>query len=156
MSIANVLLIGLTMYSDIGTKTAIVQHKDGETHAFLNTAWTLQIFRGFVLWLVACAMAYPVSIIYAQPVLFPLMCLLGSTAAINGFSTTSLAVKERRVDFATITVVQTLGSLATLCVTATFAWWLRSVWALAYGAIIGSLVSLALGFVLAPARRHKL
>jgi O-antigen/teichoic acid export membrane protein len=156
MSLANVLLIGLAMFSDIGIKPAIVQHKDGDTTAFLNTAWTLQIVRGFGLWFVACALAYPASLLYGEPVLFPLICVLGATAAINGFSTTALAVKEKRIDFAALTIVQTVGSVSTLCVTAAFAWWLRSVWALAYGAILGALINLVIGYIMAPSHPHRL
>jgi O-antigen/teichoic acid export membrane protein len=156
MSLANVLLIGLAMFSDIGIKPSIVQHKDGEKTAFLNTAWTVQIFRGFAVWLIACALAYPASLLYGEPVLFPLICVLGATAAINGFSTTALVVRERRIDFAALTVVQTISGVSTLFATAAFAWWLRSVWALAFGAIVGALINLTIGYVMAPSHPHRL
>jgi O-antigen/teichoic acid export membrane protein len=155
MTLASVLLIGLGMFSDIGIKPSIVQHPRGASIEFLNTAWTMQVIRGFVVWGGACLLAYPAALLYHQPVLFPLICVLGSTAAINGFSTTALAVREKSVDFSAIVVVQTLGSVATLIVTTTSAWLMHSVWSLAFGAIAGSLLNVVIGYVVARSHRHR-
>ncbi|MBC9882142.1 oligosaccharide flippase family protein [Bradyrhizobium sp. INPA01-394B] len=156
MTLANVILIGLSMISDIGIKPSIVQNRRGHSIAFLNTAWTLQIVRGFSLWLLACALAYPAALLYGEKILFPLICTLGITAAINGFSTTALAVKEKQVAFGTLTIVQTIGSIATLLVTTMLALWLRSVWSLAGGAIAGATINVLIGYWFAPSHRHRL
>jgi O-antigen/teichoic acid export membrane protein len=155
ITLANVLLIGLGMFSDIGIKPSIVQHQDGDTVEFLNTAWTLQVARGFVLWGAACALAYPVALVYGQPILLPVVCALGATAAINGFSTTALAVKEKKIDFAALILVQTASSFLSLCVTAILAWVLRSVWALTFGALISAFINVLIGYVAAPSHPHQ-
>ena len=49
MALVNVLIQGLTMFSDVGIEPAIVQHRRGDEPRFYNTAWTVQILRGFVL-----------------------------------------------------------------------------------------------------------
>jgi len=49
------LMTGLTMLSDTGVPQSIMQNKRGEDPDFLNTAWTLNLMRGVVLWLIACA-----------------------------------------------------------------------------------------------------
>ena len=43
MTLANVILIGIQMFSDVGIKPAIVQSEHGEKEDYLNTAWTVQI-----------------------------------------------------------------------------------------------------------------
>ena len=156
MALANVILVGLAMFSDIGIKPSIVQNERGEEEPFLNTAWTIQIIRGFALWAGACLLAYPASLLYREATLFPLICLMGVTAAISGFSTTALAVRERRLNIAALTIVQTIGQLVSLAITVLLAWWFRSVWALAFGAIVGSVVSLIIGYVLIPSHRHHI
>lgn len=156
MALANVLLIGLAMFSDVGIKPAIVQSSQGEEEAFLNTAWTIQILRGFILWAVACLLAWPMALLYHQPILFPLLCALGSTAAINGLATTALASGERKLHLGRLTVVQLIGQAVSLVVTALLAWYLRSVWALAYGAVAGAALSVALGHLLMPSHPHRL
>src|SRR5712675_1262901 len=64
MALANVILLGLGMFSDLGIKPSIVQHEQGDSEKFLNTAWTIQILRGLSVWLAACVLAYPASLIY--------------------------------------------------------------------------------------------
>ncbi|RYF38320.1 MAG: polysaccharide biosynthesis protein, partial [Cytophagaceae bacterium] len=156
MTLANVILIGLQMFSDVGIKPAIVQSEHGDTEKYLNTAWTVQIIRGFILWGICCCIAWPASIMYGQPTLFGLMCILGATAAINGFASTTLALRERRLHLGALIMVQVAGQFMALTVTALFAWLLGSVWALAYGGVLGALISTALGFIALPGHKHRI
>jgi O-antigen/teichoic acid export membrane protein len=156
MALANVVLIGLSMFSDVGIKPSIVQHEKGDSIEFLNTAWTVQILRGFFVWVAACLLAYPASILYHQDVLFPLICCLGTTAAINGFSSTALAVKEKRVEFSAIIILQLACSSITFIVTAMLAWTFQSVWSLAAGAISGSVLTVAAGYMFLSGHTHRL
>ncbi|MET4663984.1 O-antigen/teichoic acid export membrane protein [Sphingomonas sp. PvP056] len=155
MTLANVILIGLQMFSDVGIKPAIVQSEHGAKEHYLNTAWTVQVIRGFVLWGVCCLIAWPASILYRQPILLPLMCILGSTAAINGFGSLTLALREKRLHLGALVSVQVAGQFMALVITALFAWWLGTVWALAYGGVAGALVTTVLGFVALPGHRHR-
>lgn len=155
MALAHVILIGLAMFSDVGIKPAIIQNDRGEDEAFLNTAWSIQVLRGFVLWAAATILAYPVSIIYGQPELFSLIVVLGATSAISGFASTSLATGERRLSVSRITLIQLSGQVAALVLTAVIAWQLRSVWALAYGALIGATVTTVLSYVILPTHVHR-
>ena len=155
MTLANVIMIGLGMFSDVGIKPAIVQSADGATENFLNTAWTVQVIRGAILWGVCCLLAWPVALIYKQPTLFGLMIVMGSSAFITGFQSTMLAVREKRLHLGALTTVQVVGQFVTLIVTALLAWQMGSVWALAYGTIIGSVIWTVLSFVLLPGHRHR-
>ena len=156
MALANTLLTGLYLFSDVGIKPAIIQSDRGDDEEFLNTAWTIQIGRGFILWAVAALLAYPVAQLYGQAVLWPLICALGATAAINGFASTSIATCERHLDVRRLTLVQLAGQFVTLALTAFLAWQLRSVWALAYGGIAGAAVTTIFSFILMPTHRHRL
>lgn len=155
MTLANVILIGISMFSDVGIKPAIVQSDHGEKEDYLNTAWTVQVIRGFVVWGVCCLIAYPASLVYGQPILFGLICVLGSTAAISGFSSIALALREKRLHLGALVGVQLLGQFITLSVTAVFAWLIGSVWALAYGGVASALITTVLGFVALPGHRHR-
>ena len=52
MSLINVFILGLSLFSDIGVGPSIIQHKRGDEPEFYNTAWTLQVIRGGALWLI--------------------------------------------------------------------------------------------------------
>ena len=47
MVIVNTFIMGLHLFSDVGIIPAIVQNKRGDEPDFLNTAWSIQIARGF-------------------------------------------------------------------------------------------------------------
>ena len=54
-------------------KPAIIQSPRGDDERFLNTAWTLSVVRGCALWLLTCALAWPIAWYYHEPLLAPLI-----------------------------------------------------------------------------------
>lgn len=156
MALATVFLVGLQMFSDIGIRPAVVRDPRGDDPKFLNTAWTIQIARGLLLCVIGAAIAYPISLIYGQPILFPLLAVLSSTAAISGFASIGMATAERRLDFRKITVVQLGGQLASIALLVTLAYFWRSVWALAVANVISTAVTVWLGYALLPRHQHQL
>lgn len=144
MAIVQVFLSGLQMFSDIGIKTSIIQSARGDDPDFLNTAWTLQIVRGFILWLAACAMAWPAAWIYDEPMLLQLLPVVGLTTIIGGFTTTKIAAANRHLRLGRQVGID-LGTQAVGIVIMVFlAWAMRSVWAL----VIGSLITAVLRNIL--------
>lgn len=156
MALANVALVGLQMFSDIGIKPAIVQSDDGESEALLNTAWTIQVTRGFVLAIAACAIAYPASTLYDEPVLWPLLSVLSISVAINGFQSISMATSQRQLNAGRLAILNIIGQIVALAVNTYMSWAHRTVWALAYGAIAGALATTILSHVLMPSHKHRL
>lgn len=147
MSLVSVFMQGLSMFSDIGIGPSIIQNKRGDEPAFLNTAWTIQVIRGLFLWMGACALAYPVASIYAEPSLLYLLPAVGLTAIIAGFSPTKLFTANRHLALARLTTIDLGSQILTLTITVVFAWAFNNVWALVVGSIIGALIKLALSFL---------
>ncbi|WP_158248049.1 oligosaccharide flippase family protein [Paracoccus sp. SY] len=144
MAIVQVFLGGLQMFSDIGIKTSIIQSARGDDPDFLNTAWTLQIVRGFLLWLAACAMAWPAARIYDEPMLLQLLPVVGLTTIVAGFTTTKIAAANRHLQLGRQVGID-LGTQAVgIVIMVILAWIMRSVWAL----VIGSLITAALRNIL--------
>jgi O-antigen/teichoic acid export membrane protein len=83
------------------------------------------------------------------------MCVIGSTAAINGFTSITMALREKRLHLGAMITVQVVGQFIGLVITALFAWWLGTVWALAYGSVVAAIVSTALGFVALRGHHHR-
>lgn len=156
MALSSVFLTGLAMFSDLGIKSAIIRDARGSTPPFLNTAWTIQIIRGFVLFFSGVLLAYPISLIYEEPVLFPLLTVLSTTAAIAGFASVRMATAERNLDFRTVIYVQIVGQVSMVVTMIAFASLWESVWALAFGNIIGMITTVIAGHVLLRGHRHRL
>lgn len=156
MALATVFLVGLAMFSDIGLRPAVIRDPRGDDPDFLNTAWTIQVARGLLLCVIGAAIAYPLSLIYEQPILFPLLAVLSTTAAITGFMSIGMATAERRLDFRTITMVQLAGQAVSVGLLVVIAYFWRSVWALAVANVIGTAVTVAIGYAVLPRHRHRL
>lgn len=155
MALCSVFMVGLAMFSDLGLKPAIIRDPRGNEPDFLNTAWTIQVIRGFVLFVGGCLLGYPISIIYDQPILFPLLAVVSTTSAILGFASIKLATAERDLDFRTVTYIQTAGQCVHIVTMVILAYYWRSVWALAVGSIIGSLTTLVFGHILLRGHQHR-
>lgn len=150
MSLVSVFLQGLKMCSDVGISPSIVQSEHGDNPAFLKTAWTIQVGRGFALWMGAIALAWPLSRVY-DPSLLVLLPVVGITAFINGFNSTALYSLRRHIQVIPGVVFDVLSQVLSLTIMVLWAIFVqRDVWALVVGAIVGALVKLILSFVLFP------
>jgi hypothetical protein len=96
MALASVMLVGLQLLSDLGLRQSIVQSKRGQDTEYLNTAWTVQIIRGCLIWLAAMAGGYMLQLlgsaqllaagsVYADPVLPYVIGVLSFNALVSGF-----------------------------------------------------------------------
>ncbi len=156
MVLVQVFLGGLQMFSDIGIKTSIVQNKRGDDPDFLNTAWTLQIMRGVVLWLAACALAYPAAQLYGEDMLLQLLPVAGFNAVIAGFTTTNVATANRHLRLGRQTIIGLSCRAFGVFLTIVLAWYLQSVWALIYGTLISTAIRVMVFHRVLPGIRNRL
>lgn len=156
MGMVSVLLTGLQMFSDIGTAPSIIQNRRGGDPDFLNTAWTLQIARGFGLWLLACICAVPFAIFEHQPRLIVLVIVCGSSSVISGFTSTSLVFLSRQLYLGKVTMLGIAGQIVMLTVTVIWALISPTVWALVAGNYAGVIFQTVLSYFVVPGHRNRL
>lgn len=144
MALVYVFITGLHLFSDLGIGLSVVQNKRGDERSFLNTAWTLQIIRGVVLWIACLGLAYPVSQIYREPMLLWLVPIVGSSTIISGFNSTSLYALNRHLDIRKIALFEFSGQLLGTIVMIVWAWFYPTVWALVAGNLVTTVYQLFL------------
>lgn len=156
MALVQVFMAGLEMFSDIGVNTSILQNKRGDEEDFLNTAWTMQIIRGGLLWLASCALALPAAAIYDEPMLAVLLPVVGLNAIVRGFTTTNVASANRHMQLGRQTMIdlgcQTLG----IIILVALAYYIESVWALVIGGLASNLLKTSLFHMILPGIRNRL
>jgi O-antigen/teichoic acid export membrane protein len=143
MALVHVVLSGLQMFSDVGIGPSIIQNQRGEDPRFLNTAWTIQVFRGFALWIACSILAWPVALFYAEPQLLNLLPVAGLTAVIAGFNSPALALANRKLALGRLTVLELGTQIITLAVMIAWALAWPSVWALLAGTLLGTILKMA-------------
>ena len=155
MALVNVVLAGLAMLSDVGVGPSIIQNKRGEDPVFLNTAWTVQVIRGATLWMIACAIAWPLAHLYERPQLTWLIPVTGVSAMIGGLESTRLFTANRNMAVGRIVVVELVAQIAGALAMIGFAAQWHSIWALVLGGNVAALVKTILSHVALPGSPNR-
>lgn len=156
MALVQTFTAGLQMFSDIGLRPSIIQNKRGEEPDFLNTAWTLQIIRGAVLWLFSCLLAWPMSVFYREDQILWLLPVVGLNALIQGFTTTKGIVANRNLRLGQQTVIGLASQMAGLVTMIGLALIWPSVWALAIGGLAANLLGVWANSRFMPGMHNRL
>ena len=148
MMLVAVFIQGIGMFSDIGTGQSIIQNKRGDEPAFLNTAWTLQIIRGFAIWIIASLGASTYAKIFDEPSLAVLIPVAALTAVIAGFNSTALTTANRKLNLKKVTILNAVGQAISISVMIVWVLIHPSVWGLVAGGIIGGIIRTLLSHVM--------
>ncbi len=155
MALVSVVLVGLAMFSDVGIGPAISQSPKGDDPAFLDTAFTINVVRGGLLWGLTCAAAWPMARFYHAPDLVFLLPVAGLTLLIAGFNPTRIDTANRHLLLARVTLLDLIAQILGIAVIVGLALAFGSVWALVWGAIFGSVAKLALMHRFLPGRANR-
>lgn len=143
MALVQTVHVGIALLSDVGLSVSIVRHKRGEERSFLDTAWTIQVIRGFGIW-ICCALAAPLAAaFYGEERLIWLLPLVGLNALIAGFFSTSIHLMRRRLAVRETVLLELGSQFVGLIVLIGWAWLEPSIMALVMGGLAASLTTLA-------------
>lgn len=155
MALVNTVVIGLEMFSDVGTRASLIQNHRGEDDIFRRTAFTVNAVRGVGLWGAAALLSYPLSSFFGEPELAKLLPVASVSAAILGLRSTKALLASRKLDLARLTLL-TLGSQAvTIAVMVPWAFIEPSVWALVGGTVVGAIAQTVGSHILFPGARDR-
>lgn len=160
MALVKVFHQGLEMFSDVGIGPSIIQNKRGNDPTFLNTAWTIQIIRGFSLWIITCLLTYPFAWWYAQndPAAWQLTALLpvaAFTTVIAGFNSPALFTLNKELRLGRLTMIELGVQLVSLIVMIGWALVHPTVWAMVAGGLAGAFSKMLVSHFLVPGHRVR-
>jgi O-antigen/teichoic acid export membrane protein len=144
MAIIQVFMQGVAMFSDLGVGASIIQNKRGDDPVFLDTAWTLQVARGALLFIVIFLISTPISRIYNAPILAELMPVAGFSALIGGLMPTKVQTENKNLKLGYLTLMEITSQFLSVLIMISLALWSESIWALVFGGLSGSLIKLIL------------
>ena len=156
MTLVWAVLTGLQMFADTGIVPTIIRDKRGDDPDFLNTAFTTNVIRGFLLWAISFLIAYPMASFYHQPALAQLLPATGLTALIHGFVSTSAYTRRRHMDFKRLAILDLFNETVVFVVLVTWAYFFPNVWAMVGGAVIGQIFFVIATHLYLPGIRNKL
>lgn len=150
MALVTVLLIGLTMLSDMGIQPAIQSSKRGDDPEFLNTAWTLNLIRAVTLFTIACALAWPMSVFYDEPMLWQLIPVAATSLLILALEPTRAETASRHMLLGRVTLLELSAQIISVVAMLLLAWATQSIWALVAGNVVAAAARAGLAWVMLP------
>ncbi|WP_417597746.1 oligosaccharide flippase family protein [Pararhodobacter oceanensis] len=156
MALVTVLLVGLTMLSDLGIQPAIQSSKHGDEPDFLNTAWTLNMIRAVVLFLSACALAWPMAWFYGEPLLMQLIPVAAISMLLLALSPTRAEVASRHMALGRVTLMEVSAQVISVTAMLVLAWLTGSIWALIAGNLVAAGARASLAWIMLPGISNRL
>lgn len=167
MAIAVMVNVIASLLTDMGIHQNIVQSRRGADPVFLDTAWTVQIVRGFIIWMLALVVATALYVaghagllsgdtVYATPILPWVLAVSSFSVVISGFQSTKGAVAERALEQRRLVPIDLTCQLAALAVMVAVAYQTHSIWALVAGQLVGGAMGVALSHLVLPGARNRL
>src|SRR6267142_2876590 len=138
------IVAALNALTTIGLNQTILANKfetKEELKAHLDTVWSAELIRSFVVALLVAASAFPMSRFYGQAQLSVIIPLLLCITLVQGFQNIGLVILRKEISVARIFWYELATNVAGIAVTVALAVIMRNVWAL----VIGLLLTAALG-----------
>ncbi len=155
MGMAFTLTSALGSLTNLNLNTSAVVAKfddDAHMHRHLNTIWTANIVRGLIVSLILLAAANPTARFYGEASLFPMLLVLAWTPLLLGLTNIGLMLASRAVNLSLMVRLTLTGNLLSLLIVVALAFWTRNVWALVWGNLLGTAISVALSYSFHPYR----
>jgi O-antigen/teichoic acid export membrane protein len=155
MAIVFIVMHGVSMFSDLGIWAFIVRHKDGSDKNMLNTVWTVQVIRGWLMFMIVVAIAlllmaishlslFPLGEVYGSDDLPWVLMAVGVTAVITGYKTLAPALLSRELKRGRLEIIELISQACGITVMVALAWKYQSIWSLASAAVVSSAINLLL------------
>ena len=166
MAVVSVVIMGISMFSDLGLWAFIVRHKDPTNKHMLNVVWTLQVIRGWMTFALITLFAVGLMVgerywpnlfigVYADPRLPLLILLTGITSVLGAYKTMASAVMSREMQVGKLEVIDFVCQVTGVAIMVGWVLIYPTIWALAISGIVSTLMSTLLYYYIFP-YRHQL
>jgi O-antigen/teichoic acid export membrane protein len=144
------VVAALNALSTLGLGRTIVANKfdtRDELKAHLDTVWSVELLRSFVIALLVSASAFQMSRFYGQAQLKVVIPVLGLVTLVQGFQNIGLVILRKEISFARIFWYELTTNIAGIALTVALAVVMRNVWALVIGLLLTAALSTVLSYV---------
>lgn len=166
MAIVYVVTAGIAMFSDVGLWAFIVRHKDPSNPHLLSAVWTLQVIRGWLMYLGLVLFALGLWVgnqytpdyfhgVYADSRLPLLILIAGAASVISAYKSMASPVMSRQMQLGKLEMIDFTSQVAGVLIMLVWVWVYPSIWALVSAGLVSTLVSTWLSYVVFP-YRHKI
>lgn len=161
MAVATMIQVSISMLSDLGLRPAAIQSRMGDEQSYLDTAWTLQILHGCLIWFACVLVAigigraahyglFPAGSVYTVPELPAIIMALSFCTVIMGLQSTKLISAFRHLNLGRLTIIEIAAQVISLTVAVLLAWTTGSIWSFVVSTFVSCIVTTVLSHVWLP------
>lgn len=166
LAVVTAIQVVIALLTDVGLRQAVVQSANGDSRAFQDTAWTLQVIRGFIIFGIGIAISLvlyfiqfyglvPSSSTYGDVQLPALIAVSSISGALLGFQSINYILASRVLKLERITLIDLLSQVGGLLVVIALTWITRSIWSYVIGGLFGALLLVALTHFWLPGKASR-
>lgn len=156
MLLINTLRTGGELLTDVGVGQSIVNNRRGSEPDFYNTAWTIQIVRGLILFALAMLLTVPIARAYDNPELLVLLPVVAPIFILTGLTSPARFLLQKQLQVRKLALFDLSTSLFAIAVQIGLALYTPTIWALVFGLLIGTAAPAVASFFLIDWRTHRL
>ncbi|MBU5613493.1 lipopolysaccharide biosynthesis protein [Geomonas azotofigens] len=137
MAIVLFVMGAVNVVTSTSFKSALIYRQDDIEDA-ANTAWTLNIIRGGLLFVILLILAPAVATFYKESVLNSAIRFIAFSLLIESFGNINTVVYEKELNYRRITIAKIFTSVINIATVLILAWVYRNIWALLVGSLMSS------------------
>lgn len=151
LGICTVVLGGIEIFTQTGIDTALIQKKDN-IDKYLNTAWTIALVRGLILFALIYFSAPLFANFFKDQRLVALLRAIGLVFIFSGLGNIATVYFQKEMHFLKDGILTQLPNILSFIIAIGLAFYLRDVWALVISQIVGRAFSMVFSYYLHPYR----
>jgi O-antigen/teichoic acid export membrane protein len=151
MGIALLTMSILETFSETGFQQALIQKKE-DIKSYLDSAWTVLLLRGFVLFVILYFIAPYAAIFFKAPEAKPIIRVIGFSILFQAFTNIGITYFKKELEFNKEFIYQFSGTLANFVGAISAVLILKNVWALVFGLLVGNVVGCLASYLIHPYR----
>jgi len=149
MGIALLTMSTLETFSQTGFQQALIQKKE-DIKSYLNSAWTVLILRGSILFIILYFIAPYAAIFFNSPEAKPIIQVIGFAILVRALTNIGVIYFQKELEFRKQFIYQFSGTLADFVVAVSAVLILKNVWALVFGLLAGNVVRCLVSYLIHP------
>lgn len=154
MRLAVVAIAAAKVFTQLGVHSALVQ-RPMVSQKHLETAWTMDMARYVIMFAFTLSVAGPIAAFYDTPRLAPIIRLASLQFLFMGLSNNAgMAMLSREMQFRRKQIYELILNISAVAFTLAMAFWLRTVWALAWAQVYYGVGEFIGSYIVHPFRPH--
>ena len=151
LGVALLVMATMETFSQTGFQQALIQKKEA-IESYLDSAWTVLILRGFILFSILYLVAPFAADFFNAPEAKPIIQVIGISLLLQAFTNIGVVYFQKELEFNKQFLYQLSGILADFTVAIFAVLILRNVWALVLGLLAGNAARLVASYLIHPYR----